>query len=423
MHGLAGALDKLHNQSQINCRHGGLKPENIVRTTQQDSLGRLLIADMGLAKIHSLPTRKRMHPSLSGGGTLRYSPPETKIGWSNKTSRSYDMWSIGRVLIGFTIWLLYGKDELDRFDAGCFKTDSDAYYDVITGSSDLQPNVRSWLQHIEATCLLRYGPCVSPALRRLFYFVVDRLLIEDLESEEMSQDAPHTGLNEDNSVGIAISLTTVPTAHAIPSKQGRAKSEQLLAELKDIVHQLDVRSSDYIHDPDFVMSGANCKGPLVMPKQIRLVPVTACMDIRINEAISNPRVAKEPNTQEQYTVPAGLDVWNTHTDNQFANGVYQHLRRSEITEVTPKRNSTSSLCARCISKSKGLLSPSLFTVSLQETEQNRTTCSLCALLYAKLQSLGVAGQTTSIVREGLILTTRIGEPPVFSIVVGPQLGE
>ena len=422
MLGLSGALDKLHNHSQINCRHGDLKPENIVRAPDLDDLGRLLIADMGLAKIHSLPTRKRNNPSLSGGGTFRYSSPEIGAGSGCKISRSYDMWSIGCVLLEFVIWLLYGKAELDRFDKACFKTDSDAYYDPSAGNFDISPDVKAWIQHMEVTCLRRDEPCVSPALRRLFYFIKDRLLVEDHEHQDSDQEDHDSAPAESNSAGIAFSLTTVPTMQPAVVRQGRAKSEQLYEVLYDIMKQATSELPSYIHNPDFSMVGKNRRGPQCLPKQDRLVPTTRGIRSTIVDPPLHTQVARIPNTHDQYAIPAGLDVWNTHTDNQFAKDVYQTLTQKEITEITPAKQSPGSLCDGCSSKTKGLLSPGLFAASIEELDRRRGTCALCALLHSKLRSLGTAGHITSIIREGSSLTTRIGGSPAFSVVVGPQLG-
>jgi serine/threonine protein kinase len=57
LEGFYDALQKLHGRQ---CRHGDLKPENILCFKDEESfLGILVIADVGLAKIHMNPTQFR----------------------------------------------------------------------------------------------------------------------------------------------------------------------------------------------------------------------------------------------------------------------------------------------------------------------------------------------------------------------------
>lgn len=77
--GLADGLTKLHAfDDQRNYRHGDLRPENIVISTEPGMLGRLLITDLGLAKVHSISTGLRQTPTPSFNGDFRYQPPEVQ---------------------------------------------------------------------------------------------------------------------------------------------------------------------------------------------------------------------------------------------------------------------------------------------------------------------------------------------------------
>lgn len=252
--GLADALDKWHNHSQINCRHGDLKPENIVRTLHENNLGTLLISDLGLAKIHSLPTRQRRVPSLSGGGTLRYRSPEMKLEGGAKISRSYDMWSFGCVILEFIIWLLYGKEALGRFETDCFKSQNDAFFAVDSSTFSLQSAVNTWVEHIESTYLRRDGPCVSPALRRLFYFVTERLLIRDEEDSDFTQEHHHVIPGGSNTVGISVGLTAAPLNRSSSVHQVRAKSEELHMELQSIAAEQAKSPENYVYNSAFVLT-------------------------------------------------------------------------------------------------------------------------------------------------------------------------
>lgn len=119
--GLSVAISKLHHlDEKRNCRHGDLKPENILCfKDEKGARGKLVIADVGLAKVHTNPTHDRVGRhilTIAMSGTQRYEPPDLL----DKVARSrvYDIWSLGCICLEFIIWLLYGKVGLRRFNNG-----------------------------------------------------------------------------------------------------------------------------------------------------------------------------------------------------------------------------------------------------------------------------------------------------------------
>lgn len=117
--GLAGALNKLHNYKRHSkdngsYRHGDLKPENILRFEDGSRVGALKISDLGLAKHHMYETALR-DPTVTRYGTTLYEPPEV-LDTKAARSRQYDIWSMGCVILELIIWLLYGYEELERFN-------------------------------------------------------------------------------------------------------------------------------------------------------------------------------------------------------------------------------------------------------------------------------------------------------------------
>jgi serine/threonine protein kinase len=128
LRGLADALDKLHGYGggQGSYRHGDIKPENILRVRTKSvapseiDVGILKIADMGLAKHHTIVTEFRP-PTSMRYTTYRYEPPEVIPGVSGVSansgrSRRQDIWSVGCVTLELIIWLLYGADALNEFN-------------------------------------------------------------------------------------------------------------------------------------------------------------------------------------------------------------------------------------------------------------------------------------------------------------------
>jgi serine/threonine protein kinase len=122
LRGLADGLEELHNYPGGAYRHGDLKPENILRVKakrqdeSQIDVGILKIADMGLAKHHTVATEFRP-PTSMRYTTYRYEPPEVITASPNQgRSRRYDIWSIGCVILEFITWLLYGNEKFDVFN-------------------------------------------------------------------------------------------------------------------------------------------------------------------------------------------------------------------------------------------------------------------------------------------------------------------
>jgi serine/threonine protein kinase len=116
MAGLASGIHALH---RTNYRHGDLKPQNILCFTDPSRRGglRLVIADVGLAKVHKEVTDARRGATKTTATSIAYSPPEFDLDarLDEPASRSYDIWSIGCVFLEFVLWLARGQEDLKRF--------------------------------------------------------------------------------------------------------------------------------------------------------------------------------------------------------------------------------------------------------------------------------------------------------------------
>lgn len=112
LRGLCDGLNVLHEH---NCRHGDIKPENILLFTEGGYMGTLRLADVGLAKIHELATTQRIKEYVhtnTNDATVRYVAPQ----FGNVISRKSDVWALGCVFLEFLIWTLYGNEELQNFN-------------------------------------------------------------------------------------------------------------------------------------------------------------------------------------------------------------------------------------------------------------------------------------------------------------------
>lgn len=125
MHGLATAMHDLHggfpDDPRSNVRHGDLKPQNILIFQDPGEEKRLVIADVGIAKVHMGPTAVRTQKATGTLATTRaYEAPEAHpdtVKRDIRRSRTYDVWSLGCIFLEFTIWLLFDVQAVNNFAA------------------------------------------------------------------------------------------------------------------------------------------------------------------------------------------------------------------------------------------------------------------------------------------------------------------
>jgi serine/threonine protein kinase len=201
--GLARALECLHHRastSEENYRHGDLKPLNILcfktKGGQKDK-PRLVITDVGLARKHNIATRERQDLALftySTAATVTHAAPELGIGPNAPRSRRFDIWSMGCILLEFTIWLLYGPQKLKEFssclDGSFYTLETQKKSSKTKGQQNLSPINKSqeektakvhtevgvWIRYIKADWRCSEGT----AVRRLVELIETRLLIVEL---------------------------------------------------------------------------------------------------------------------------------------------------------------------------------------------------------------------------------------------------
>jgi serine/threonine protein kinase len=134
--GIASGLQKIHHytttetathakadasphNNKIYGRHGDIKPENILLFLDPRNprdLGRLVLADFGLSRFHSEIT-KTYFTYKDVITTITYRPPECDME-ERTVSRSFDIWSLGCVLLEFVTWYLGGWDLVNEFVSG-----------------------------------------------------------------------------------------------------------------------------------------------------------------------------------------------------------------------------------------------------------------------------------------------------------------
>jgi serine/threonine protein kinase len=135
MCGLAGALRAVHTQkvddnnrlgvptaSEIQTRSGyihDIKPDNILVFLYEESVYWFRLSDFSCAKVVDFIAsisgqHVNSHCTTSKTGTPDFRPPESMKAKA-KTSRPYDLWSLGCVYLELMVWFLQGYPSLEAF--------------------------------------------------------------------------------------------------------------------------------------------------------------------------------------------------------------------------------------------------------------------------------------------------------------------
>ncbi|KAF1913083.1 hypothetical protein BDU57DRAFT_541758 [Ampelomyces quisqualis] len=320
--------DELDTPNSVSIRHGDLKPENLLRFTDdgdENGLGILKMADMGLAKQHVLLTSDRnakRQITSTRYGTQPYEAPETVTAKYGR-SRLYDIWSMGCITLEFVIWILYGNERLISF------------YDQIAGGSQLpyqyyeipdptEPThaevhrvVLRWMDHIAS----KDPECSEQsAIHDLLNLIQDKLLVVRLPPSSVSSRSG--------------GRTLAPPALGRPA-QFRATAEDFRDALQDILHK--AQSSSYLFTGK---DRTNAKPPASM-----LAPGTQRADAtRANPAPTSvySGVLGRP-IRLDYSLPP-LKDWEFPVDNHFARDVALRVGNANF---LPDSKITSTLCKRC----------------------------------------------------------------------------
>ncbi|KAF4778688.1 serine/threonine protein kinase [Colletotrichum scovillei] len=191
MLGISGALRKLHD---INFRHGDLKPGNILHFPN-GGLGNLVVADVGISKVHKAATYMRSMSTLTRATTPSYEPPEAIIKTNKPRPRRYDIWSMACIYLEFVIWMVYGVNAVNSFaesrEEGTSAQRTSNFYSLQGDIAVIHPAV------IEAFAVLRSDPrCAGDtALGALVNLITKHLLLIQVE-DRVTADTMYKKLEE-----------------------------------------------------------------------------------------------------------------------------------------------------------------------------------------------------------------------------------
>ncbi|KAF5251082.1 hypothetical protein FANTH_3844 [Fusarium anthophilum] len=188
MLGIVSAINALHGKIT---RHGDIKPQNILHFLKahdddsMDSRGRLILADVGVSKIHREITSMRQDPTNCQQSTVTYEAPEAQSDQreGKPRGRRYDMWSLGCMFLEFTVWLVFNYSTVRSFRKSRRTRDDpkDAFGSFFVQTSDNLIQIHSAV--IEAIGHLRSQPLCSDntALADLIQLIEDDLLLVDVQ--------------------------------------------------------------------------------------------------------------------------------------------------------------------------------------------------------------------------------------------------
>ncbi|KAF6817252.1 serine/threonine protein kinase [Colletotrichum plurivorum] len=164
MLGIAHALRTLHG---ANFRHGDLKPENILHFDEGSPQHKLVIADVGVSRIHLQDTDLRAGPTTTKATTPSYEAPEVYLHKKEPRSRQYDIWSAACIFLEFIVWMVHGVGAVENFAvARCWgEPEMKAWFFIETqGRAEIHPAVIQAIKALRGDPSCRRGTALGDLL-------------------------------------------------------------------------------------------------------------------------------------------------------------------------------------------------------------------------------------------------------------------
>ncbi|KAI8244799.1 Serine/threonine-protein kinase [Colletotrichum sp. SAR 10_77] len=216
MSGISDGIEKLHG---AHIRHGDIKPLNILFFSES---GNLVVADVGLAKVHETYTKDREPGTTTNHGTNKYEPPEMNdfSRKATKISQKYDIWSLGCMFLEFTIWLLYGQGGLGTFQDKLQANGTGRLWVQTSRGYDLHRAVKLWIAKLKSQLDQNgvLGKLVWLISGKLLVPVDDRYTAKELayKMRAIQTQLPIKGLND---LGPGLELLAKQRSGNMPESQ------------------------------------------------------------------------------------------------------------------------------------------------------------------------------------------------------------
>ncbi|PKY07202.1 kinase-like protein [Aspergillus campestris IBT 28561] len=182
MTGIASGLKWMHTvatrgNNHLFGRHGDIKADNILwfrgGDGRSDAEDILKIADLGLARFHTLASRSDIDPSTVRAPST-YSPPDAlrRI----RVSRAWDLWGLGCMYLEFVTSILCGYEAVDDFAAARGRDDTEipeisTDYFYTADYNGIRPSVRKWVEGLH-----RHPRCTG-ALHDLLNLIMSEMIV------------------------------------------------------------------------------------------------------------------------------------------------------------------------------------------------------------------------------------------------------
>jgi serine/threonine protein kinase len=340
---LRGLADALHGFHSNNIGHGNLRPERILRFEDPGTdtdLGILKLADLGLAKQFSDVDY----------GTGLYDSPEKVPRHRDQLGYSNDLWSMGCIILEFTIWLLYGNDQLNTFHTHmqggsgvrCRFFESHDREDAIVRPRITNEVVTRWMEYMED----QDPECTQEsATRDLLEVVRERLLVDHFPQVKRWK------------------------------RQNRATASELRSYLDAMLSKVD--------RPGYLATGKKRElvdppGPFLsdIVSELPALTIGPSPPISVPEMTLKSGVLGRSIDTSDYALPS-LKDWEYTVDNDFAGDVYDHF--TEV-RLLPPVSSQSRLCGRC--STLDFWQPGFVIEDTADILEDRSKrCAFCKLLW------------------------------------------
>ena len=359
--GMASLTRRTTGFNSKNWRHGDIKPENILRFTENNpraSLGKLKLADLGRAQQHDVATKLRQTKEKELWRTRWYEPPDLEEirhkEAKERISRLFDIWSFGCVIFETVLWLLYGTQSHEDFVQACkLQQGQSPYWTKVEKTSVyvVSPTLENWIKHI-----LKHDPEATGAIGKLLELVRDRLLRIDLP--------PNT---EEYMPGC------------------RTNAWDLKHCLQDILDQAHSPSS-----AEFLFTGRDrstvVKPPShVEPTTTHKVPSPSALQVPGHNGsvpMSLGRGRPTEIAERKIYTNNMSNEWKAQRDTEFVEPALQGRSFNE---------GEADLCDECkqVDFHGAFVNFRVATLINNEEEDSENECNLCALLYSSLKKLKV----------------------------------
>ncbi|KAH8597376.1 hypothetical protein B0O99DRAFT_703257 [Bisporella sp. PMI_857] len=392
--GLADALQTLHHENQVS-RHGDLKPENVLCFNMSGSTAIkdhtscvLVISDVGLSRTHDKSTRFRSKTKMAAGETIAYAAPETELFPDQATSRRFDIWSLGCLYLEFIIWLLYGVEELERFDNELGLrfyaiTNKPATLNVNdTKKAEVNPTVKSWIEHIKNDPRCTGTGRKETAVSRLIALVEKRLLVIAANPDPKDPlPAPNEPRDELQVTADSQVRTDIPT-FKLGVREPTASSEEVLNTMMSRT-AVSVKTGDAerAYAPE-VCKGfdsilRDVEGGVIEWINLEQDGLTS-LSLQGPESLTNISTRSRRDSSGKNQEPLD-DKWEYIPDEVTATGLRASLHQ------LPQVYDPSKLCGRCAGLSLWSQECS-FDDTAARLDKNSAQCALCRLLSLSLES-------------------------------------